>query len=99
MGSTPRDRDLTLRLAAFDWLSEQTDIHGDVPGRYLTVWPVYIIGDDPSRLTFAVAVDEMSSLRIDAQTARAMAEGAEARRVYLTMTVRARRRTHHSGSS
>ena len=52
--------------------------------------PVYIIGDDPSRLTFAVAVDEMSSLRIDAQTARPMAERAEARRVYLTMTVRAR---------
>jgi putative restriction endonuclease len=29
------DRDLQIRLAGFDWLSEQTDIHGDVLPRDL----------------------------------------------------------------
>jgi putative restriction endonuclease len=32
--------------------------HGIVPGRYMASWPVYIVGDDPSALTFTVAVDE-----------------------------------------
>lgn len=30
---------------------------GIVPGKYLPLWPVYIIGDDPENLTFTVAVD------------------------------------------
>ncbi|HEX7048913.1 MAG TPA: HNH endonuclease [Longimicrobiales bacterium] len=31
---------------------------GIVPGRYLPVWPVYIVGDERHRLTFTVAVDD-----------------------------------------
>ena len=31
--------------------------HGIRPGRYLPVWPVFIVGDDPTSLTFTVAVD------------------------------------------
>ncbi|MBN1968095.1 MAG: HNH endonuclease [Candidatus Delongbacteria bacterium] len=37
-------------------------LHGLIPGKYLAVWPVYIIGDDPERLTFKVAVDDISSI-------------------------------------
>jgi len=32
--------------------------YGIVPGRYLSIWPVYIVGDDPAHLTFTVAVDD-----------------------------------------
>jgi hypothetical protein len=32
--------------------------HGIVPGLYVAEWPVYIVGDDPSRLTFTVSVDD-----------------------------------------
>jgi putative restriction endonuclease len=32
--------------------------HGIVPGMYVAEWPVYIVGDDPDRLTFTVSVDE-----------------------------------------
>jgi putative restriction endonuclease len=64
--------------------------HGIVPGRYLAVWPAYIVGDDPAGLTFSVAVDDVASIRIGVQATRPMAEGAEARCVYLTTTVRAR---------
>jgi len=30
---------------------------GIVPGKYLPVWPVYIVGDDPGNLTFIVETD------------------------------------------
>ncbi|MBN1493407.1 MAG: HNH endonuclease [Candidatus Omnitrophica bacterium] len=33
-------------------------LSGVVPGKYLPSWPVYIVRDDPSTLTFTVAVDE-----------------------------------------
>ena len=31
--------------------------HGIRTGRYLPVWPAFIVGDDPTSLTFSVAVD------------------------------------------
>ena len=36
--------------------------HSIIKGRYLAVWPVYIIGDDPRNLSFTVAVDELSKI-------------------------------------
>ena len=36
--------------------------HGIVPGRYLAVWPVYIVADNPYNLTFKVAVDDIRSI-------------------------------------
>jgi len=32
--------------------------HGIVPGLYAGEWPVFIVGDDPGRLTFTACVDE-----------------------------------------
>jgi len=32
--------------------------HGVVPGHYVVVWPVYIVGDSPKDLTFTVSVEE-----------------------------------------
>lgn len=45
-----------LRLA---WRQETPLIYflGIVPGKYLAVWPVYIVGDDPANLCVLVAVD------------------------------------------
>lgn len=33
-------------------------LHGLVPGKYMATWPVYVVADDPARLTFTVAVDD-----------------------------------------
>lgn len=33
-------------------------LHGLMPGRYLPVWPVYVVHDEPERLTFTIAVDD-----------------------------------------
>lgn len=62
--------------------------HGIVPGLYAPEWPVYIVGDDPERLTFTVSVDEraFASLgNVDVEV-----EQATIRRRYVTRLFRQR---------
>ncbi|MCK4409763.1 MAG: HNH endonuclease [Candidatus Eisenbacteria sp.] len=33
-------------------------LHALMPSKYVAVWPVFIVGDDPSSLTFSVAIDD-----------------------------------------
>ncbi|HEX7089552.1 MAG TPA: HNH endonuclease [Longimicrobiales bacterium] len=63
--------------------------YGIVPGRYLSIWPVYIVGDDPARLTFTVAVD-------DARLAREVLPewGDEVRRAYVARVTLQRLHQH-----
>lgn len=66
--------------------------HGIEPGKYLATWPVYIISDDQSSLTFKIAVDdaiptfEYSEISISRQ----IAEVSDARHAHLTATVKVR---------
>jgi putative restriction endonuclease len=64
-------------------------LHGIVPGKYLALWPVYIVRDDPAALTFHVAVDDVTYI---AQTAdRVLADDTTtARRAYVTAITRVR---------
>ena len=59
-----------------------------IPGNYLATWPVYIVGDDPSTLTFKVQVDEMDSVAIGLEPKPGMI--SEPKRGYITATVRQR---------
>ncbi|MFC1618761.1 HNH endonuclease [Candidatus Neomarinimicrobiota bacterium] len=63
-------------------------LHSISPGKYLAVWPVFIIGDDPASLTFKVALDDLSVL--DRPEVDRVSEDTAARRAYLTTTVKAR---------
>lgn len=73
--------------------------HGVVPGKYLAVWPVFIIGDIPEKLTFKVAVDDMAyigKIKTTVQDADVVHDiDAEARRAYITYGVR--HRLHQRG--
>ncbi|MEX0770247.1 MAG: HNH endonuclease [Balneolaceae bacterium] len=66
--------------------------HGIVPGKYLAVFPVFIVGDDQKSLTFTVAADDQYVLD---QPQNMVAENSEARRAYITSTVK--RRLHQQG--
>ena len=60
---------------------------GLVPARYLPAWPVFVIGDDPGRLTFTIQLDDAAVLDIDTLVAPATAThemGGEERRRYVT---------------
>ncbi len=68
-------------------------LHGVVKGRYLAVWPVFIVGDDPAALSFTVAVDdshvaESALLQAGGPASRSGEEAG--RRAYITSLVRAR---------
>jgi len=59
--------------------------HSTMPGRYLAVFPVYIVGDNPAGLAFTVAADDMLRLRREQDDA-----DESIRRGYITAQVRQR---------
>ncbi len=61
--------------------------HGIVPGKYLPLWPVYITGDNPSNLTFTVAVDAEISI---VNSELLVADDSTSRRSYITSEFRVR---------
>ncbi len=58
-------------------------LFGVVPGEYLPVWPVFVVGDDPANLTFNVEVDDKSAV-LDTNWS-AKEAGGEAKRRYITV--------------
>lgn len=66
-------------------------LRGIVTGRYLPEWPVYVVGDDPTHLTFQVSIDDHA---VFAAGSLFGDEGADARRAYVT--VQARQRLHQA---
>lgn len=69
-------------------------LYGLVPGRYLAILPVYIVANLPERLTFEVAVDDLERSKLLEPEGMPIAEGAEARREYITSTARVRLHQH-----
>lgn len=87
-GRDPNHRDNVGLREAFRNRIPLIYFHGVIPGKYLAVWPVYIISDDPSNLTFKVAVDELSAL--DSRDEYAAPEENVLKRAYVTSEVRIR---------
>ena len=59
--------------------------YSTVPGQYLAIYPVFIVGDDPDKLTFTVAADDVTQLSYE----RDDTDDA-VRRQYVTRLVRQR---------
>jgi putative restriction endonuclease len=67
--------------------------HGVVPGRYVAVWPVFIVGDSPEELSFTVSVDERRLA--SAESPQEDDAGTDGRRRYITRQVQ--QRLHQEG--
>jgi|KBSMisStandDraft_5_1062788.scaffolds.fasta_scaffold60871_4 putative restriction endonuclease len=68
-------------------------LHGVAEGRYLTTWPVFVVGDDPANLAFSIAVDDAQHTGLADQTNFPLStgdEGEAVRRAYSTAVVRIR---------
>ncbi len=66
---------------------------GLLPGRYLAAWPVFVVGDDPGKLTFTVQLDDASVLNFTASSvteSSSHAAGADERRRYVTRELQVR---------
>lgn len=61
-------------------------LHGVMPGHYRPMWPVFVVDDNPSELSFTVAVDDPQVLRTDLPEVVV----DEARRRYVTRLARQR---------
>lgn len=92
-GTDPKHRDNEgLRMAMMKG-TPLVYFHGVVPGKYLAVWPVYIVGDLPEKLTFKVAADDASYLDRLARITQEVGyieDNPDSRRSYITATVRQR---------
>lgn len=69
------------------------NFHSIVPGKYLSVWPVFIIEDDPGSLSFTLAADDASSIQhyLIGENTYMVSEGQEyAKRNYITSAVKNR---------
>jgi putative restriction endonuclease len=66
--------------------------HGLQPSKYLAVYPVYIVGDDPNKLTFHVSVDDPlpAFTYSESNLSHQIAEVSDARHAYITSTVKIR---------
>lgn len=90
-GTDPSHRDnVGLRKA----MARQTPLvyfHALSPGMYMAVWPVFIVGDNPSGLTFQVAVDDLSYAdNFVRKSGEAVIAEDSGRRQYITRTVKQR---------
>jgi putative restriction endonuclease len=95
-GTDPQHRDNAGVRRAFFRKVPLIYFHGVVPGKYLAVWPVFIVADDPQGLTFKVAVDDLSLVDFEQKEDKSISEPASnARRVYLTAVVK--QRLHQRG--
>ena len=91
-GTDPNHRDNVGLRKVFELKRPLVYLHGIEPGKYLATWPVYIIGDNQSNLTFKVAVDDALPAFEYTQSSisRQVAEVSDARHAYLTATVKVR---------
>jgi len=65
--------------------------HGIRPGVYVAAYPVFVVGDNPSGLMFTLQVDDMSAAFVDLPAGHRVADDlADARRAYVTRTIRQR---------
>lgn len=86
-GTDPAHRDNVGLRRAMMRRTPLVYLFGVDKGEYMPVWPVFVVGDDPTDLCFKIAVDEQ---QLGSESPPASSEEvAEARRSYLTvMTMR-----------
>ncbi len=86
-GKDPNHRDNVGLRKSFEKGIALIYFHGLIPGKYLAVWPVFIIGDDPINLIFKVAVDDKSQI---SSLNNLVSEDSIFRRSYITSTIKNR---------
>lgn len=67
-------------------------LHAIQPSKYLAIYPVYVVGDDPKNLTFYVSVDDPlpAFAYSESMVSRQVSEVSDARHAYITSTVKIR---------
>lgn len=88
-GTDPRHHQNVGLRRAMEQRKPLIYFHGVVRGEYFAAWPVYVVGDEPHRLRFHVAVDDAQFASEGLESVAAEAT-AEPRRGYITVATRHR---------
>jgi len=91
-GKDPQHRDNVGLRKAMERNVPLIYFHGILPGKYSAVFPVFIINDNPSELTFTVAADYE---HVVVESEFVLSENEESRRAYITSQVK--KRLHQRG--
>jgi len=90
-GTDPQHRDNWGLRAMMERRLPLIYLHGIATGKYWALWPAYVVGDNPGRLTFSIEVDDPKTLPlVNDNHAIPAFEPDEARRRYVTGSVRVR---------
>jgi putative restriction endonuclease len=90
-GSDPNHRDNAGLRELIGRREPLIYFHALIKGKYLAVWPVFVVNDDPASLTFSVAVDDALALKVGVEMSTVAEDAvADIRRGYITATVRQR---------
>lgn len=91
-GKDPNHPDNRGLRAAMERRVPLVYFHGVARGRYVAAWPVFVVRDDPANLSFSVEVDDANYFKRPEEigAAAAIKEGDDARRRYITASVRVR---------
>ncbi|MDA9982922.1 HNH endonuclease [Gammaproteobacteria bacterium] len=93
-GTDPGHRDNKGLRYAMEHNIPLVYFHRIVEGKYLVVWPVFIVKDDPGKLTFEVAVDDAQYSGIDIEVNTGALRVSDVatgyRRSYITATIQQR---------
>lgn len=90
-GTDPRHHENVGLRRAMETQTPLIYFYGVLRGHYMAVWPVFIVGDEPTSLTFTVAVDEQHAVLSEP----AVSDSVDARRTYVTRLTR--QRLHQAG--
>ncbi len=91
-GADPRHRDNVGLREAMKLQRPLIYFHGVLPGKYLAVWPVFIVNDHPEDLSFDVVVDDASAAEqlLKVGAVPYISDSTVARREYITSNIRIR---------
>jgi putative restriction endonuclease len=87
-GTDPQHRDNVGLRTCMQQKIPLVYLYGIVPGRYIPVWPAYIVGDDPSTLSFTVEVGDRSKLLVHEEFW--VADESKVQRAYVTISTQRR---------
>lgn len=81
-GTDPQHRENVGLRTAMQLQAPLVYLFGIVEGEYMPIWPVFVVGDDPSTLSFRVAIDADEVAR--PENPHELLRVAEPRRAYVT---------------
>ncbi len=63
---------------------------GLIPGKYMAIWPVYIVTDEPENLCFKLVLEDIAEIQRKEDYSFQINDSATGRRTYITSTVKVR---------